>query len=165
MPFLEYTRTPLSYPVAKRLFGSVEIPQNATLAGFKVEISPDTHELSAVLSFRVAYLHEATGEPLPTGRGLSSYLVELVANNNSAVDVTTGEVRYLKRIGAAVETWDELLADGTRREVVGGMAATAEPLLRQGDALREALKNPLVLADLFAYHVAQANGPRYDKFR
>jgi hypothetical protein len=163
MPLIPYTRTPIRYPVAARLLGTKELPQNATLAGFRVDITPDTHELSAVLLFRVAFVDD-NDEPVPTGRGVDTYPVELRANNNTAVDVTTGEVRYLKRLGATVETWDELMPDGTRRELVGGLEAAPELLLGQGDALREELKNPLVLADLFAYHLNQANGPRYNKF-
>lgn len=163
MPEIPYVRQPIRYPVAARLLGGVELPQHATLTGFRVDITPDTHELSAVLLFRVAFVDEA-GEPLETGRGVSPYPVELRADNNAMVDVRTGAVRYLRRPGAN-ETWDELLPDGTRVELVGGLDAAPEPLLGQGDALREELKRPQDLLQLFADHLHAANGPMYNKFR
>lgn len=176
MPQLPFTYTPISQRVADRVFDGTTLCQIATWKSITVEINQDALYLQ--LGFVVDYhslLNGAPGPKIPSGKGLESWPQSLFANNDCAVyfnpswvatatqptDPRNGQILYYRGIQ---NTWESRDANGVATQLVGGLDAAPEPVIKQGDAFFMQMANPMVLAQLIQYHLNAANTAPFNKF-
>lgn len=176
MPQIPYTYASISQRVADRVFDGTVLCQIATWISLNVQI--EHGELFLKLDFIVDYhslLDNNAGDVIPTGKGLQSWSQSLYANNACAVylnpswiptaehvqDPRNGEILYYRGVGA---TWNSIDINGTATELVGGLEAAPEPVIKQGDAFALQMEYPMGLAQLIRYHLAASNLPPFSKF-
>ena len=180
MPEIPFTYAPISQRVADRVAGTTVFCQVATWDSISVRIAAGALYLE--LGFTVVYHGRLAsglpGEPLPVGKGVSSWSQTLYANNDCAVylnpawtptaaqpqDPRNGEILYYRAFSPDGDVWERRAADGTRTVLAGGLAAAPEPVIKQGDAFALQMENPLGLAQMIRYHLNAANQPPFSKF-
>lgn len=176
MSLIPFAYAPISQRVADRVFEGTVLCQIATWKSLNVQI--ERGELFLRLEFDVDYHSLLNGQPgaaIPKGKGLESWSQSLFANNSCAVyfnptwvptatqpqDPRNGQILYYLGLG---QTWNSVDANGNNVELVGGLDAAPEPVIKQGDAFALQMENPLGLAQLIRYHLNASNQPPFSKF-
>lgn len=154
MPLLPYEHQSITVDISDRINANTVIKQRASFLVLHAATQPLTNEITVTIRTRVDLYAEdngAYGEPL-VGKGLSSYEVSLLADNNSAVDPQTGAVRYIRTTENADE-WAALLN------------ADEAPLMLQGDWFEYLLNNqPVEIGPMIRRFIEQADQPPFSKF-
>lgn len=151
---VSFERQPITVDVSDRQSAGTLIKQRATFLTLHAAQHALTSEVTVTIGVRVdLYANDAGqyGERL-VGKGLASYAVTLLADNNSAVDPTTGAVLHIR----ASETTDEWAAL---------LAADERPLMLQGDWFEMLLRTQEVaIGPMIRQFIEQADAAPFNKF-
>lgn len=166
MPLLPFAHTPIAVPVSPH--AATGLAQTAAFTGLSVTISP-VGDTTMNVQTRVDFHHPATGALIADSPGIIARPVPLVADNNCAVyyDPATpdhprnGQILYYLR-GADPAVWGTVDAASQFTPLVGGLAATPEPLLLQGQWVEVLLLS--MLAPLIKQNMAQADLPPFNRY-
>ncbi len=145
MPLLPFDRNFIDVPVSDRVPG---VKQNARWLQMLAKQDPLTGIVTVQLHVLVSQTDEA-GEAL-TGKGIVTYNVPLNANNASAVDPETGEVKYMQ-------------GSETDAQWLAMLNSQPEPLLLQGDWMAGVMRK-MGITPLIHSFMVQADQPPFSKF-
>ena len=154
MPLSTFAHSFIEIPVSDRTPG---VKQKARWLNMTPSQDPDTGEVSIKAWVLVnPYAADDTapdgyGAPL-RGNGIDPYKVVLIADNNTAVDATTGEVLFVRSTENHDE-WQAKLQDDPRQ------------LLLQGDFFELLIAySPIAIGELLENFMRQADAPPFSKF-
>jgi hypothetical protein len=154
MPLIPFEHQPIVVAVADRTSAGTTFKQKAQFLSLHAAQNPATGEVTVTIRVRVDLYASDAGQygELLSGKGLSSYEVTLLADNNSAVDPATGAVQ-LMRTNELPSEWQALLE------------AHPAPLMLQGDWFEMLLNNqPVAIGPMIRQFIEQANQPPFSKF-
>jgi len=154
MALAPYNHEFIEVEVQDRVIGGTIIKQKAIFNRMDILQNQYTGAVNVTVWVRVnlfANVAGAYGDKLD-GKGLSSYDITLTADNNSAVDPTTGAIKFI-RFTETDEQWKTMLE------------SKVEPLMLQGDFF-EYLMNyaPVEIAPMLRNFIVQANSAPFNKF-
>jgi hypothetical protein len=115
----------------------------------------DAGQVSILVTVEVRLYEDVAGAygPELTGNGLHPYQVTLVANNDTAVDPTTGEVLIVRQLQTPAEWLAQLEADPRQ-------------LMLQGDFFEVLIAySPIAIGELLENFMRQADAPPFTKFQ
>jgi hypothetical protein len=154
MPLVPFAHQPIIVEVSDRTSAGTIIKQKACFLSLHAAQYPTTGEVVVTILVRVdLYADDAGqyGEQL-NGKGLSSYEVTLLADNNSAVDPQTGAVLHIRTIQTPAQ-WADLLE------------ADEAPLMLQGDWFEMLLNTQQVaIGPMLHRFIEQADAAPFSKF-
>ncbi|RZK13523.1 MAG: hypothetical protein EOO56_26905 [Hymenobacter sp.] len=154
MPLIPFQHQPITVAVADRTSAGTTFKQKAQFLSLHAAQNPATQQVQVTIRVRVDLYADDAGQygELLLGKGLSSYEVTLVADNNTAVDPQTGAVQ-LMRSNETAEQWQALL-DGHEA-----------PLMLQGDWFEMLLNTQQVaIGPMLRQFIEQADQPPFAKF-
>jgi len=154
MPLFPFEHQPIEVPVTDRSTASTTIKQKARFLTLHASQNPLSGEITVTIRVRVDLYADDNGQygELLTGKGLTSYEVSLLADNNTAVDPQTGAVRHI-RTAQTTDEWQALLA------------ADEAPLMLQGDWFEMLLNTQQVaIGPMLRQFIEQADQPPFSKF-
>lgn len=154
MPLLPFQHQLITVAVADRRSADTTIKQRATFLALQAVQGPLTQEVMVNIRVRVDLYADAAGQygELLSGRGLNSYEITLIADNNTAVDPRTGEVKHIRSTESPTQ-WLALLD------------ADEAPLMLQGDWFELLLNNqPVAIGPMIEQFIEQADQPPFSKF-
>lgn len=146
MPLLQIPRPFLDVDVTDRTPG---VKQKARWVSMLAKQDPRTGIVTVQLQVQVSQSNEQ-GEPL-SGKGINTYSVPLLADNNSAVDPQTGAVRYM-RVNESDQEW------------LDSLDSKQEPLMLQGDWFLALMSQQIAITPLLRSFMEQADQPPFSKF-
>lgn len=153
MPLSLYTHEFVEVEVSDRIFAGTTIKQKARFSNMSI-VQKDNGDVSLLVWVRVslyANVEGAYGE-LIAGNGFSAYDIPLTANNDSAVDPSTGLVLYQKTNQNA-QGWLDFLN------------SKPEPLILQGNYFEHMLHHsPVEIGPMLVSFIKQADAAPYNKF-
>ena len=147
MPLIAHTPTPIEVPVSDRKVNDTTIKQKAIFQRLEHRILPSGEARVGVNVLVNLYAAdgEAFGEKL-TGNGFQSYMVELVADNQTIVDASSGAI-------LAINTGYKSKADWEAQA-----QAYEQPVMFQGDFFELIRDNQSVeIGGMIRQHIAQAD--------
>jgi hypothetical protein len=147
MPLIPHIPTPIEVSVSDRKVNDTTIKQKAVFQRLEHRIAYNDEARVAVTVLVELYAADGDsyGEKL-VGPGFAGYTVELVADNQTIVDVTTGEILAINTGYKSKMAW-EAEAQGYE-----------QPVMFQGDFFELIRDNqPIVIGDLIRQHIAQAD--------
>lgn len=154
MPLLAHEPQFIEVEVSDRVYGDTTLKQKARWVNMTISQDATTGFVSVNVKLRVflfANDNGMYGEAI-SGKGLSTYDVLLVADNNTAVNPQTGEVRYL-RVNETPEQWAALLAE------------KPEPLMLQGSFFETLLHAaPVQIEPMLRSFMQMADQAPFSKF-
>lgn len=154
MPLAPHTPKFIEVEVADRVYGSTIFKQKARFMHMDIDQNVYTGVVFVLVRLRVflfANVGGAYGDEI-TGNGISGYDVTLIADNNCAVDVTTGDVKYI-RVNETDKEWATLLD------------SKPENLMFQGDFFEVLMHTaPVQIEPLLRNFMTQANQAPFNKF-
>lgn len=154
MPLVPHVPQFIEVEVADRVYGGTILKQKARFMGMNIEQNVITGVANVLVRLRVFLYAESNGGygGEIVGKGISTYDVSLVADNNCAVDVATGEVKYI-RINEPEDVWLQKLADAP------------ETLMLQGDFFEVLMHSaPVEIEPMLRNFMLQANQAPFNKF-
>lgn len=154
MPLVPHTPTFIEVEVADRVYGSTIFKQKARFMHMDTDQNVYTGVVFVLVRLRVllfANVNGAYGDQI-TGNGISSYDVTLIADNNCAVDASTGVVKYI-RINETDNEWASLLE------------SKPENLMLQGNFFEVLMHTtPVQIEPMLRNFMLQANQAPFNKF-
>lgn len=154
MPLVPHTPKFIEVNVADRTYGSTVFKQKARFMHMDIDQNVYTGVASVLVRLRVFLFSSvagAYGDEI-SGKGISTYDVSLVADNNCAVNVTDGSVKYI-RVNETEEEWASLLE------------RAPETLMLQGDFFEVLMHSaPVEIEPLLRNFMIQANQAPFNKF-
>jgi hypothetical protein len=154
MGLISHTQTPIEVEVSDRVYNGTIFKQKARFKDMFIH----QDDYDGVCTVKVTVIvspyannNGAYGERI-NGKGLSSYEIPLVADNNCAVDPKTGAVKYM-RGDQMLEDW--LMILGTKEE----------PLMLQGDYFEMLMHDQSVpIGPMLKDFILQADKAPFSKF-
>jgi hypothetical protein len=154
MALLPYQHTVIEVDVSDRIVNNTIIKQKARWLSMLAAQDALSDLLTVQVRVRVSLYANDNGEygPPLTGKGLSTYDVTLIADNNTAVNPGTGEVRCIRN-NETDEEWLTLVA------------SHHEVLMYQGDWFAKLLNEQAVMiAPMLRDFMLQADQAPFSKY-
>ena len=153
MALLPYSPTPIELPVSSRVVGDTIFRQKARFMDLTHTQSPEG--TCRVVVRVLVSLYAAQGEgfgPMLSGLGVSPYIMELVADNNTLVEATTGDI--LTGEGGKLYIRGKV----SEQEWEAASTSSPTPLMYQGDFFEYLRENsPINISALIRQHINQAD--------
>lgn len=154
MPLLAHTAESIEVEVCDRTYAGTVFKQKAKFLNMNIQQREENAQVSVLVELKVTLYSNnngAYGDAI-TGAGISSYNVTLTADNNCAVNPTTGAVLYMRR-----NIYDMLWEDS--------LAEKPEDLMLQGDYFEKLMHStPVEIAPMLRDFMLQANQAPFNKF-
>ena len=154
MPLLPHTPTPIINEVSDRVYNGTTFKQKAQFVALSITQDEVTYQLCLSVKLKASLFANDNGNygDEIIGKGITTYQVTLVADNNCAVNPQTGAVVYVRQNETLVE-WMNLLA------------SKEEPLMLQGDFFEYLMHSaPVEIEPLLRNFMAQADMDPFNKF-
>lgn len=154
MPLIPHTQTPIEVEVSDRVYNGTIFKQKARFKDMFIQQDYPFGICSVRVSVIVSlYANDngAYGEQI-SGKGLSSYEIPLMADNNCAVDPQTGEIKYVRK-NEMENAWLVFLQ------------SKEEPLMLQGDFFEMLMHTQSVAIEpMLRNFMLQADQAPFSKF-
>lgn len=156
MPLIQYTRKPTVVEVCDRKFGASLLKQKVQFESLSITQDLKTFEVVVLVNLKVTLFvrnDDGTyGPPVKEDKGVTSYNVIIRADNDCAVDASTGTICYIK-------------GDMTRSQFETALGADPRHLMYQGDFFEILMDySPIEITSMMTTFIHQANGSDFNKF-